>query len=321
MSDKTEQKVRQYAKVSEIPLKKILDDLRALGFSSNADDVIGQNMRQKLSKLFRQRRNAEIKAAEINQTVWQFAKASEISLEQVLDDLKSLGFSCNADDVLNQNIYQELSKLFRQRRIAETKTIEAAAESKAEEFALPGQTLRQYANIYDIPVTQALEDLKNYSLYSVLPKFWGNVDDVLGKKRQSELAVVIRKRLTSKPEAKALGKLKNKLEAEARRAESESANALESDAASKASKGMDVLRKIGQLKIGQLVDICFDLIPENISISISQVINNQAISDFYIQSYYEYLKNNFLGQNYIGYTLKVFNNKIEFPEWIIMDYG
>jgi hypothetical protein len=168
MSDKTEQSVRQYAKVSEISLKKVLDDLKTLGFSTNADDVLCQSMRQKLSILFRQRRNALNKAAEINQTVWQFAQASEISLEQALEDLKSLGFSCNADDMLNENIHQELLKLFRQRRITEIKFIEAAAEAKAEEFALPGKTLRQCAKVYDVPLTQALEDLKNSTFYSPL---------------------------------------------------------------------------------------------------------------------------------------------------------
>ena len=335
MVENTEQTVRQYAKVSEIPLKKVLDDLKKLGFSSNSDDVIDQNMRQKLSKLFRQRRNSEIKAAEINQTIWQFAKASEVSLEQALEDLKSLRFSCDANDMLNQNIHQELSKLFRQRRIAATKAIEAPAEAKAEEFALPGKTLRQYAEIYDIPLTQALEGLKNYwnysSVYFALPNFQGSVDDVLDQKRHAQLAAVFRRRLTSKSEAKALAKVKNKLEAEAWRAESEAAKALEkvlakqeaealTYAASKASKCIDELKKIGQLKIGQLIDLCFELVPENISISLSQATNNQVISDIYIQNYYEYLKAHFFTQTYRGYTPKALINKIDFPGWIIMDY-
>jgi HJR/Mrr/RecB family endonuclease len=331
MIESTEQTVRQYAKISEIPLKKVLDDLKKLGFSSDADDVIDQNMRQKLSKLFRQRHNLKIKAAEINQTIWQFAKASEVSLEQVLEDLKSLGFSCNADDMLNQNIHQDLSKLFRQRLIAATKAIDAPAEAKAEEFAIIGRTLRQYAKIYDIPVTQVLEDLKKYSLYSVLPEFQGNVDDVLDQKRHAQLAAVFCKWLTSKSEAKALAKVKTKLEVEAWRAESEAAIALEkvvakkeaealTYAASKASKCIDELKKIGQLKIGQLMDLCFELVPENISVSLSQATNNQVMSDIYIQNYYEYLKAHFFTQTYRGYTSKALINKIDFPEWTIMDY-
>ncbi len=338
MNNKKEQTIRQYAKVSEFPLKNVLDDLKKLGFSSNAEDVLDQNMRQKLSKIFRQRRNIDIKAKEIKQTIWQFAKASEVSLEQTLDDLKSLGFSCNADDMLNKSIHQELSKLFLQRRMAVTKAIEAEAEVKAEEFALLGQTLRQYAKIYDIPVTQALEDLKNYSLYSVLPQFQGNVDEVLNQKRHAQLAAVFRKRITSKSEAKALAKVKVKLEAEAWREESDAAIASEklsietekilakykaealTYAQSKASQCMDELKKIGQLKIGQLIDVCFKLIPENIGSLISKATNNQVISDFYIQYYYEYLTAYFITDKCGFDTKKYLVNKMNFPESIIMEY-
>lgn len=324
MNNKKEQTIRQYAKVSEFPLKNVLDDLKRLGFSSNAEDVLDQNMRQKLSKLFRQRRNIDIKAKEIKQTIWQFAKASEVSLEQTLDDLKSLGFSCNADDMLNKSIHQELSKLFLQRRMAATKAIEAAAEVKAEEFALLGQTLRQYAKIYDIPVTQALEDLKKYSLYSVLPQFQGNVDEVLNQKRHAQLAAVFRKQITSKSEAKALAKVKIKLEAEAWREESEAAIAAEKLRAEATiaaeNQGMDELKKIGQLKIGLLIDVCFKLIPENIGVFLSQATNNQAISDFYIKYYYEYIKNKLLTNKYGLDTKKDLINKMDFPISIITEY-
>lgn len=49
------QTIRQYAKISEIPLKQVLNDLKNSGFSCNADDVLNQNMRKKLSRLYRLR--------------------------------------------------------------------------------------------------------------------------------------------------------------------------------------------------------------------------------------------------------------------------
>ena len=55
MAENTEQTIRQYAKISEIPLKQVLDDLKNFGFSCNADDVVNREMRMKLSAIFRER--------------------------------------------------------------------------------------------------------------------------------------------------------------------------------------------------------------------------------------------------------------------------
>lgn len=49
------------------------------------------------------------------QTIRQYAKASSIPLNQALDDLKRAGFSCNADDVLDQIMRKKLLACFRKR--------------------------------------------------------------------------------------------------------------------------------------------------------------------------------------------------------------
>jgi hypothetical protein len=55
MNHKKEQTIRQYAKVSLIPLKQALVDLKSSGFSCNADSVLDQKMRMELLTCFRKR--------------------------------------------------------------------------------------------------------------------------------------------------------------------------------------------------------------------------------------------------------------------------
>ena len=52
-------------------------------------------------------------------------------------------------------------------------------------------------------------------------------------------------------------------------------------------------------KIGQLIELCFELLPEAERFSISQEINNKKLSDFYIQSYCGFLKNRFYHEKLI----------------------
>lgn len=57
--------VRKYAKISSIPLKQALEDLKNAGFFSSADDMVTKEMRKTLSKCYRSRSNErKIKAEE-----------------------------------------------------------------------------------------------------------------------------------------------------------------------------------------------------------------------------------------------------------------
>lgn len=56
--------VRKYAKISSIPLKQALEDLKNAGFSSSADDILTNEMRATLSKCYRSRSNERILKAE-----------------------------------------------------------------------------------------------------------------------------------------------------------------------------------------------------------------------------------------------------------------
>jgi len=62
----------------------------------------------------------------------------------------------------------------------------------------------------------------------------------------------------------------------------------------------EVNKRLPQVKkIGQLIELCFELLPEAERFSISQEINNKKLSDFYIQSYCGFLKNHFYHEKLI----------------------
>ncbi len=266
------------------------------------------------------------------QTVSQYAKISKIHLKQVLDDLKHSGFSCNADDVLSKNMRQELSKLFRQRLISE--------EAKAKVFALSAQTIGQYAKIYELPLKQTLDILKKSG-------FPCKADDVLNPEMHTKLAMRLCKRRIAEAEVQALTKAvaeakaltKEKAKAEEIKARElayvEEIKAIENEALAyakvKATEVLDELRKIGQL-----IDLCFELLPEIQRVSIMGEMNNQIMSKVYVQSYYDYLKARFYENKNLDlyrtlgdskfHRLQNEYNKIgrffeivKIPQWIIKD--
>ena len=62
----------------------------------------------------------------------------------------------------------------------------------------------------------------------------------------------------------------------------------------------EVNKRLPQVKkIGQLIELCFELLPEAERFSISQEINSKKLSDFYIQSYCGFLKNHFYHEKLI----------------------
>jgi tetratricopeptide (TPR) repeat protein len=73
------QTIRKYAKISEIPLKQVLEDLKNSGFFCNADDVVDNKMRKNLSDCFRKRQRTpegQKKAEELKRR--KVAKAGEL---------------------------------------------------------------------------------------------------------------------------------------------------------------------------------------------------------------------------------------------------
>ncbi|WP_411725765.1 restriction endonuclease [Methyloglobulus sp.] len=57
MIKNADQTIRQYAKISEIPLKQALEGLKNSGFNCNADDAVNHKMRKVLSTYFRKRQS------------------------------------------------------------------------------------------------------------------------------------------------------------------------------------------------------------------------------------------------------------------------
>lgn len=55
MSELKNQTIRQYAKLSQLPLKELLNDLKEHGIECNADDVINSNFRKVLIQIYRKK--------------------------------------------------------------------------------------------------------------------------------------------------------------------------------------------------------------------------------------------------------------------------
>ncbi|WP_374086769.1 restriction endonuclease [Methylomicrobium lacus] len=203
------------------------------------------------------------------QTVQQYAKISEIPLKQVLEDLNKAGFSCAAHDELNQQMRKHLSKLFRQRLRPEQRAMTVSALKEREKEAL--------------------------------------------ERKKSE---------TIAREKEALEREKEALEyAEAKTIEAQEE----------------------LIKIGQLIDLCFDLLPETVRASLKGTTDNQTMSQNYIQHSSKHLIQWFVAAknitNYVKFNAITsnakqkelyslhnnlseikFSKKTDIPEWIIKDY-
>ncbi len=112
----SEQTIRQYAKISEIPLKQVLDVLKNAGFTCNADDVVDKDKRQILSKWYQNsigkqksaakaiedakvraeaetkaKIEAEIKAKEESAKEEEVLAFAEQRVNEILPELKKIG--------------------------------------------------------------------------------------------------------------------------------------------------------------------------------------------------------------------------------------
>ena len=196
------------------------------------------------------------------QTIRQYAKISEIPLKQILDVLKNSDYSCNADDVLNQNMRKKLSSFFRSEEYKEIRTKALAlAEKKKQQALAEGEAAKAKA--------KALAETKAKALAEAETK------------------------------AKALAETKAKALAEA---ETKALAYAEIKALAyaeiKATEALDDLRKIGQL-----IDLCFELLPEAQRVSIMQEMNNKLMSEVYVQPFYNYLKMRFHAKINIEYNI------------------
>jgi restriction system protein len=153
-------------------------------------------------------------------TIRQYAITSEIPLKRVLDVLKNVGFSCNEDDVVNKDMQQKLLKWYRQEYCKLTKEEKAAdkAESQKEKQKLERE-----------------------------------------EQKLARDAKVARK--------------------------NEAENEVLAFAEKEANEQLPLL-----IKRGQIMNLCFELLPEVQRNFITHEMNNQKISDVYVQSYYDYLK-------------------------------
>jgi hypothetical protein len=149
-------------------------------------------------------------------TIRQYAITSEIPLKRVLDVLKNVGFSCNEDDVVNKDMQQKLLKWYRQEYCKLTK--EEKAADKAE----------------------------------------------------------------SQKEKQKLAREEQKLVRDAKVARENEVSAF---AEKEANEQLPLL-----IKSGQIIDLCLELLPEVQRNLITHEMNNQKISEVYVQSYYDYLK-------------------------------
>lgn len=147
------------------------------------------------------------------QTIRGYAKISEIPLKQLLEDLRQSGITCEADDIIDKYMRQILMELYRQRR--EAKRLESLSEIEAK----------------------AWEEAKA-------------IEESERKNRESEALAYV--------EAKAL------------------------EAFSKSSGNLR--------KIGEIIDLCLELLPEKVKSSLSKAIKNKPFSVFVVDSCYEFFK-------------------------------
>lgn len=140
-------------------------------------------------------------------------------------------------------------------------------------------TIRQYAKISEIPLKLVLDALKNSG-------FTCNADDVVNKDMQKKLLKWYRQeycRLTDDEKRKLTDDEKERKIARDAKA-ARAARAKEAAREKEVNEQLPLIRKRGQV-----IDLCFELLPEVQRVSIMQEMNNQKISGVYVQSYYDFL--------------------------------
>lgn len=153
MNNVMEQTVRQYAKISKIPLRQVLDDLKKAGFPCSANDVLDKNMRQELSRLFNQRYIEEVRAEAFmlsKQTIQEYAKIYKIPVSQILEALKNSGFSYDADDVLDKEMYGKIPEFLYQ--FLHQKHIADAEANAGKTFRETSGKLKKIGKLIDLCV-------------------------------------------------------------------------------------------------------------------------------------------------------------------------
>ena len=158
-------------------------------------------------------------------------------------------------------------------------------------------TVRRYAITSEIPLKQVLDVLKNAG-------FSCNGDDVVNKDMRQTLLKWYRQEYCklSKEEKKE----KQKLARDAKVARENEASAFAEKVANETLPWL--------IKNGQIMDLCFELLPEVQQISIMQEMNNKKISEVYVQSYYDYLKAHYYAKKNLELYEAINKNKAVFGD-------
>ena len=287
-------------------------------------------------------------AENTEQTIRQYAKISEIPLKQVLDDLKNFGFSCNADDVVNREMRMKLSAIFRERvkklqRVKNQERVKQAEETIAK--------TQEEVDELDRQISEAVENTntgvkaKNHA--------WGVFKSVFEPQGKVEVqstldALKQQKEIKLKEKAKAISdaaELKRRIESEekadelARRKKAEAEELkrqkVEAEKLKQQKEDEEFVRLVKNTesearKIGQLLDLCCELIPAPIAekiisdcqnqiaknkngFSTKWTSNNEALSGIFLNSFYKKL-NTYIHTNDLSSVITI-------PKWIIGDYG
>jgi tetratricopeptide (TPR) repeat protein len=170
MNHKKEQTIRQYAKVSLIPLKQALVDLKSSGFSCNADSVLDQKMRMELLACFRKRQRTpegEKKTEELKQQKEAKAEDLKRQKEAKAEDLKRQKEAkaeelkrqkeANADEIKQQNEakVEELKQIVRNPK----SKFEAVFNAKSElEIRKIGILLDLCCELIPAPIRQKINN-------------------------------------------------------------------------------------------------------------------------------------------------------------------
>jgi HJR/Mrr/RecB family endonuclease len=209
------------------------------------------------------------------QTIEEYAKISQIPLKEVLNDLKGFGFTCNSGDVLNKEMRQKLSNVFQQRRRANEEEELGITRELAAIRKMGDATRRKVMEL------EALRKAREEKALGKAREDWR--EETLRKVREAE-------ELRKAKEEEALEKAREE-KALIKSTESEALLYAEYKASEVLSKSSDALQKIGKI-----IDLCVDLVPEKVKDSVSKEINSKSFYEFIPEFYCRHLKKLFFAQ-------------------------
>lgn len=309
-----DQTIGEYANISEIPLIKVLEILENAGYSCKADDVLNHEMRKKLAAYYR-------KALPHNkEELLKQIKKAAITISKIEEEI----------DKLDQKISEAIGK------------INIQVEAKHHLWSRFKQILNNKNGNYESSIdelkqqkaTKLNRKIKVINNSNKLKRQLTEIEEALQLEEQQKTELKRQREAELRLEKQQKAKLKQQ---EAKLKRQEEAKIRLEQKQKEADKIQMLVKKteVEARKIGQLIELCCNLIPVTVSEKIITDCQKQhnnfkpsssshSLSDIFLDDLYDeinkYVAKEFNNVDFDKIKVSFNNSRIVIPKWVEDDY-